>query len=179
MGRIRAAAASRDAPALRSSVHSAGAVGAGACSDRAGSIDDLFCGLLRVVSGRLPPRATRRLSAHAAALRSTTVGWAVGAAMARVRGHRLAALAEIAPVPSEFKSFFKNKISKWETGYKQTPQIKTTGPSATLPTASKRALRTAPSTPAATQEEAPGPQTTRARAPWDAATQAPPTRSRA
>ena len=54
--------------------HSAGAVGAGACSDRAGSIDDLFCGLLRVVSGRLPPRATRRLSAHAAALRSTTVG---------------------------------------------------------------------------------------------------------
>ena len=28
----------------------------------------------RVVSGPLPPRATRRLSAHAAALRSTTVG---------------------------------------------------------------------------------------------------------
>ena len=46
-------------------------------------------------------------------------------------------------------------------------------------TASKPAPRTAPSTPAATQEEAPGPPTTRARAPWDAATQAPPTRSRA
>ena len=49
--------------------HSAGAVGA-----RAGRLDDLFCGMLRVVSGPLPPRATRRLSAHAAALRSTTVG---------------------------------------------------------------------------------------------------------
>ena len=66
-----------------------------------------------------------------------------------------------------------------ETGYKQTPQIKTTGPSATPPTASKPALRTAPWNPAATQEEAPGPPTTGARAPWDAATQAPPTRSRA
>ena len=66
-----------------------------------------------------------------------------------------------------------------KTGYKQTPQIKTTGPSATPPTASKPAPRTAPSTPAATQEEAPGPPTTRARAPWDAATQAPQTRSRA
>ena len=66
-----------------------------------------------------------------------------------------------------------------ETGYKETPQIKTTEPSATLLTASKPAPRTAPSTPAATQEEAPGPQTTRARAPWDAAIQAPPTRSRA
>ncbi len=76
---------------------------------------------------------------------------------------------------AEFKSSFKNKISKWETGYKQTPQIKTTGPSATPPTASKPAPRTAPSTPAATQEEAPGPPTTGARAPWDAATQAPPT----
>ena len=41
--------------------HSAGAVGARA-------------GHLWVVSGPLPPRATRRLSAHAAALRSTTVG---------------------------------------------------------------------------------------------------------
>ena len=41
-----------------------------------------------------------------------------------------------------------------ETGYKQTPQIKTTGPSATPPTASKPAPRTAPSTPAATREEA-------------------------
>ena len=54
--------------------HSAGRVGAGACSDRAGSIDDLFRCLLWVVSGPLPPRATRRLSAHAAALGSTTVG---------------------------------------------------------------------------------------------------------
>ena len=66
-----------------------------------------------------------------------------------------------------------------ETGYKQTPQIKTTGPSATPPTASKPAPRTAPWNQAATQEEAPGPPTTRARAPWDAATQAPQTRSRA
>ena len=38
------------------------------------SADAVGAGLLRVVSGRLPPRATRRLSAHAAALRSTTVG---------------------------------------------------------------------------------------------------------
>ena len=66
-----------------------------------------------------------------------------------------------------------------ETGYKQTPQIKTTGPSATPPTASKPAPRTAPLIQAATPEEAPGPPTTGARAPWDAATQAPPTRSRA
>ena len=80
---------------------------------------------------------------------------------------------------AEFKSSFKNKISKWETGYKQTPQIKTTGPSATPPTASTPAPRTAPWNQAATQEEARGPQTTRARAPWDAATQAPQTKSRA
>ena len=66
-----------------------------------------------------------------------------------------------------------------ETGYKQTPQIKITDPSATPPTASKPAPRTAPWTPAATREGAPGPPTTRARAPWDAATQAPQTRSRA
>ena len=34
----------------------------GSCGDRAGSIDDLFCELLYVVSGPLPPCATRRLS---------------------------------------------------------------------------------------------------------------------